>query len=327
MAAFSQANLQAASGTDRSHPFHLNFGSTWSQHATFNNSQQQKAPEFNNKSPTQRNQSSNPDVAEPVKAREAPPKASRACEYCRRLKSCCLPATDNPHSGQCKRCAKSGRECVFIDRSKTRRRKRTDVRVKELERDVKALISLLKRGPIVSGDAAGDDEETTEIERLLNVNDGSFSSTDGVSIRDSLSPTIIREPQQQPSTESSKTKHRGMETSASAECFTPKFRVSTSAATPQSKLRDSTQAPDVIDSGLLPIATATQSFDLRNGQALSNSPSVVFSQGASTGSDDPQPMTSSSSELKSYKPLSLSRRPHTKSRSGCKNCKKRRIKV
>ena len=49
-------------------------------------------------------------------------------------------------SNKCQRCARAGRECVYTVHSKTRRRKRTDTRVKELEEKVKNLSMLLEQG-------------------------------------------------------------------------------------------------------------------------------------------------------------------------------------
>ena len=49
-------------------------------------------------------------------------------------------------SVKCQRCAKSNRECVFTEPTKTRRRKRTDTRVAELEREVKAMSTALRKG-------------------------------------------------------------------------------------------------------------------------------------------------------------------------------------
>ena len=46
---------------------------------------------------------------------------------------------------QCQRCAASGKECIYTEPRRTRR-KRTDVRVRELEREVKTLNELCRRG-------------------------------------------------------------------------------------------------------------------------------------------------------------------------------------
>lgn len=49
-------------------------------------------------------------------------------------------------SSKCQRCTRANRECVYTTHSKTRRRKRTDTRVKELEDKVRGLSMLLEHG-------------------------------------------------------------------------------------------------------------------------------------------------------------------------------------
>ncbi|KAF8471320.1 hypothetical protein BDZ91DRAFT_791512 [Kalaharituber pfeilii] len=81
-----------------------------------------------------------------------------ACEPCRVAKAKCEPLSGSgdsnapPAAGPCKRCVKTDRECVFAERSKTRRRKRrdssaglggaTDQRVEELERRIENLMAV-----------------------------------------------------------------------------------------------------------------------------------------------------------------------------------------
>lgn len=69
---------------------------------------------------------------------------SRACDYCRGLKVRCLPDPESS-SGICQRCSRSKRTCTFTPRSR-KQRKRTDTRVAELEREMKAMRSLLRLG-------------------------------------------------------------------------------------------------------------------------------------------------------------------------------------
>ena len=90
----------------------------------------------------------------------------RACESCRLRKVRCLQDTTSP-SAKCLPCAKSNRDCVFTARSKTRRRKRTDTRVADLEKEVKAMTALLKRKNLGSVDFV------TEIHDPLEIKDGS----------------------------------------------------------------------------------------------------------------------------------------------------------
>lgn len=75
---------------------------------------------------------------------------NRACEACRTSKVRCL-ANPDPSSNVCQRCAKAGRTCIFAPPVKRRQRKRTDVRVAELEREIKKMQSLMKGGTRSSG--------------------------------------------------------------------------------------------------------------------------------------------------------------------------------
>ncbi|KAL9125505.1 MAG: hypothetical protein Q9217_005307 [Psora testacea] len=87
------------------------------------------------------------DRTTPARAAVAKPAPASigACDACRARKVRCL-ASENTMSNKCQRCARAGRECVYTVHSKTRRRKRTDTRVKELEEKVKNLSVLLQTG-------------------------------------------------------------------------------------------------------------------------------------------------------------------------------------
>lgn len=83
-------------------------------------------------------------------------KRPRACEACRHLKVRCEP-DPNGHDGTCKRCAKSGRQCVVTVPTR-KRQKKTDSRVAELEKKIDALTARLQPGAsstTVSGIATG----------------------------------------------------------------------------------------------------------------------------------------------------------------------------
>ncbi|KAJ4376285.1 hypothetical protein N0V83_001568 [Neocucurbitaria cava] len=82
-----------------------------------------------------------PEFEIPKKSQDQP--LNRACEACRVSKVRCLV---NPVAGstQCQRCAKAGKACVFAPPAKRRQRKRTDVRVTELEKEIQQMRSLLK---------------------------------------------------------------------------------------------------------------------------------------------------------------------------------------
>ena len=81
----------------------------------------------------------------------------RACAHCRSQKVRCLPDESNPDV--CQRCARSGRSCVFTPLQKRKQRKRTDTRVAELEREMRAMRALLKEKS--DGDSP---EETGQLE-------------------------------------------------------------------------------------------------------------------------------------------------------------------
>ncbi|KAK3700908.1 hypothetical protein LTR37_015711 [Vermiconidia calcicola] len=66
----------------------------------------------------------------------------RACAHCRSQKVRCIIDDDSPEV--CQRCARSGKPCIFTPLQKRKQRKRTDTRVAELEREMRAMRSLLK---------------------------------------------------------------------------------------------------------------------------------------------------------------------------------------
>lgn len=74
----------------------------------------------------------------------------RACDGCRSRNLRCVPTSDTGESAQCQRCNRTSRECVFEETSKNRRRRRTDVRVRELEKKIEVLASLWNKNPNVS---------------------------------------------------------------------------------------------------------------------------------------------------------------------------------
>ncbi|KAF2014967.1 hypothetical protein BU24DRAFT_371826 [Aaosphaeria arxii CBS 175.79] len=92
---------------------------------------------------------------------------NRACEACRLSKVRCLP-NRVPGNQTCQRCAKAGKTCIFAPPVKRRQRKRTDVRVAELEREIKAMRSLLKpnqTSPAEASEPESMDEDQDEPEQ------------------------------------------------------------------------------------------------------------------------------------------------------------------
>jgi hypothetical protein len=100
---------------------------------------------------------SRPEGDQPRKPDQA---LNRACEACRTSKVRCL-ANPDPNSNVCQRCAKAGRTCIFAPPVKRRQRKRTDVRVAELEKEIKKMQSLMK-GPNRSTSGASDHDSAEE---------------------------------------------------------------------------------------------------------------------------------------------------------------------
>ncbi|KAK1080939.1 hypothetical protein LTR33_005108 [Friedmanniomyces endolithicus] len=68
----------------------------------------------------------------------------RACVHCRSQKVRCLPDTNSTNADICSRCAKAGRPCVFTPMQKRKQRKRTDTRVAQLEREMRTMRAALE---------------------------------------------------------------------------------------------------------------------------------------------------------------------------------------
>ena len=71
-----------------------------------------------------------------------PQPITRACDLCRAMKVRCIP--DLIRKGMCHRCASTNRDCIFKP-IKTSRKKRTDVRIHELEKEVHAIRAVLQQ--------------------------------------------------------------------------------------------------------------------------------------------------------------------------------------
>jgi len=97
-----------------------------------------------------------PDYELPKKPQDQP--LNRACEACRISKVRCLMNSDTS-SSQCQRCAKANRACVFAPPAKRRQRKRTDVRVTELEKEIQQMRSLLKTNTQSPNDVSEHESE------------------------------------------------------------------------------------------------------------------------------------------------------------------------
>ena len=69
-------------------------------------------------------------------------------------------------SSKCQRCTRANRECVYTTHSKTRRRKRTDTRVKELEEKVRGLSMLLENKTSSSHQSSNNNGHLNESSEL-----------------------------------------------------------------------------------------------------------------------------------------------------------------
>lgn len=87
---------------------------------------------------------------------------NRACESCRILKVRCH-VDDSSTSTPCLRCAKTGRACVFAPPQRRKPRRRTDARVAELEKEVRAMRLMLadsRAAAAASSNASAKDAES-----------------------------------------------------------------------------------------------------------------------------------------------------------------------
>ena len=88
-------------------------------------------------------------------------------------------------SSKCQRCARANRDCIYTTHSKTRRRKRTDTRVKELEEKVRGLSMLLENGgkpktlPSISENGIGSTQPDVGNSKQASI-DGARSSSTGL---------------------------------------------------------------------------------------------------------------------------------------------------
>lgn len=83
---------------------------------------------------------------------------NKACDHCRALKVRCFPDLGSS-SGICQWCARSKRTCTFAPPQKRKQRIRTDTRVVELGKEMRAMRSLLRLS-IDGGNRAMEDIHT-----------------------------------------------------------------------------------------------------------------------------------------------------------------------
>jgi len=171
--------------------------------------------------------------------------SNRACDACRAHKVRCLPSNTSS-SKTCQRCAKTDRQCIFTAPQKRKQRKRTDTRVAELEREVRAMRVLFDNKASVIQEEGGFEER-------------SFSqSTPGLD-------------------------SNGMPTTTGSEAPNDVMETINFSTTPE--LKDSSRGSpsgffsnsDVIDRGIVSREAAYRLFQSYNDNLVQHYPCVVFS--------------------------------------------------
>jgi hypothetical protein len=167
----------------------------------------------------------------------------RACDYCRGLKVKCFPDPASS-TGSCQRCARSDRTCTFAAPQRRKQRKRTDARVAELEKEMKALRSLLRLDD--GGNNMTDEIHGTE-QTVKDSRHGSYAAPD-----QKISPRALVDHNLN---------------------LTPDSQMSIRG--------HSSQVPDtgdldVVDRGLLSMATATALYNVYINELVPHYPAVTF---------------------------------------------------
>ena len=155
-------------------------------------------------------------------------------------------------SSKCQRCTRANRECVYTTHSKTRRRKRTDTRVKELEEKVRGLSMLLDNKTASSKRASAERDviESTELDIEEAARDpDEFPSMGGYGgvTEDGFSPLGLPAPPQ-----SSKDPKATLQ--AHRQTYDVLYSQTKDTSDP------SPIFPDVIDRGILNMETATKLY-------------------------------------------------------------------
>lgn len=166
----------------------------------------------------------------------------------------CL-ANELSMSSKCQRCTRANRECVYTIHSKTRRRKRTDTRVKELEEKVRGLSILLESRMANSNQSSvgRDILQSTESEEepgTQGQNGQSFGDF-GDATAEGYSPLGLPSPESQSTNKDTGSIARAYNQNNEAnpgmiEWLSPE---------------PSPISPDVIDRGILSMAKATELYD------------------------------------------------------------------
>ena len=81
--------------------------------------------------------------------------STKACVGCRKLKIRCI-IDESSDGRRCQRCTKNDQECVFAQIQRRKQRKRTDVRVAELEKELLSMRNMLGRDGNATISSQGD---------------------------------------------------------------------------------------------------------------------------------------------------------------------------
>ncbi|WPH02653.1 Hypothetical protein R9X50_00551800 [Acrodontium crateriforme] len=197
----------------------------------------------------------------------------RACTHCRSQKVRCIPDESNPDI--CQRCVRAGRPCVFTPLLKRKQRKRTDTRVAELEREMHRMRDLLKakRKAMKGEDSSPEHDRASTSSPSHSIPCMSFSENELDAPYREMEPVI---------------QQSVVGATAAGTSFAELDKMSA-----QSSMREDFPLPDgrdVVDAGLLSMATARQLVETYKTFLFPHSPLVVI------------PDSISADELRRWKP-------------------------
>lgn len=201
-------------------------------------------------------------TAQDVGGTEVP--SHRACAHCRSQKVRCI--IDEEGSESCQRCAKAGRPCVFTPLQKRKQRKRTDTRVAELEREMRAMRAALK-----NREQTGNSQPPPQQMRQ-NAPEGLWfeeNSLDAPRIGNDTLPAIA---------------YPGMNGGNREQMTGPIQRSGSTRLAKRFVDRPLTDSKDVVDSGMISMATARQLFESYRKYLFPHYPVVPISE--STSADE-----------------------------------------
>lgn len=194
----------------------------------------------------------------------------RACAHCRSQKVRCI--IDEDGSESCQRCAKAGRPCVFTPLQKRKQRKRTDTRVAELEREMRAMRAALK-----NHESTKNSERRVERQQQ-NAPEGLWFVENNLD-----APRIANDTVPAAAYPSTVTGNRGFVTR-------PTQRNGPTGLAKRFVDRPLTDSKDVVDSGMISMATARQLFESYRKHLIPHYPVV------------PIPESTTADELRQVKP-------------------------